>query len=41
MKLVPTVEKIEVQRNINGEEELFILVKLDNAYFEEYFPELL
>lgn len=37
----PTFKKIEVQRNIDGEEELFILVKLDNAYFEEYFPELL
>ncbi|WP_455467184.1 hypothetical protein [Streptococcus salivarius] len=41
MRLVPTVEKIKVQRNIHGEEELFTLVKLDNAYFEEYFPELL
>lgn len=40
MKLVPTDEKIKVRKNINGE-ELFILVKLDNAYFEEYFPELL
>lgn len=36
-----TFKKIKVHRNINGEEEMFILVKLDNAYFEEYFPELL
>lgn len=48
MKMVPKVEKIEdqgnkvekieVRRNINGEEELFKLVELDNAYFEKYFP---
>lgn len=38
MKMVPKVEKIEVWRNINGEEELFKLVELDNAYFENYFP---
>lgn len=36
-----TFKKIKVHRNLNGEEEMFILVKLDNAYFEEYFPELL